>query len=699
MIENCLRHKIIRDFLKHYTENRWKDLIPSLIEIGILNLQKSFNKLFFTSEELKNVLRHLQISQIEKDKEKNKEKDNKDINLEHERKILTQNNSREKGNEKGEKNKLYKSLSKPIEKEKSKSNINEGQNGNNNVLNINNNNIQRMKIVESSSCYNNLDKQDKIKYSVEAINEMKNNIKNNYHYFKNNISIDFKKKINRQKVEYYKKIDNKCKNIQKKHIDKISYAISYDKDLRPASISRKINRTHNKTNNINIKTENDMLKYSHNYSSEKKSKNDSKSKNNNKYHKSKEKLLNLNLNDLNQINYLQNLRRKQNNFVKPNNNKLDLTNIGRIEKNNNFYKKVHMLQKNIRLGEMNHNYQVVKIDKHQMNKIKPKQYLNNNNISSSYNNYRNINFISTLYQKVNNNEQAIKINNDNYFSNREELNDFIRKNRIKLNIKNDYRKKLTKSERPLDRKNNFLNMDEKDKDNEDNENDNFLKDDEKIIDKNNSVKKIFIDKERDKEIKNENENELINSYPNNNSEYMKLTKSKTPNKNKTNSEKDSISISKTKKENDDSNKKDELNNNNNNNNDNEINDKNIIENKNNNDINIGLKPIKVFDYNKGNNKNGRNNNFDKANGKCANRYFNVFGSDGEDISLTQMDKEGSDIIDSSTSNDIRMTQDFIFKETPINVFKINNSNEQSINSYHYNNVNNENNDNNNNNES
>ena len=27
MIENCLRHKIIRDFLKHYKENRWKELI------------------------------------------------------------------------------------------------------------------------------------------------------------------------------------------------------------------------------------------------------------------------------------------------------------------------------------------------------------------------------------------------------------------------------------------------------------------------------------------------------------------------------------------------------------------------------------------------------------------------------------------------------------------------------------------------
>ena len=81
MIENCLRHKIIRDFLSHYTENRWKDLIPSLIEIGILNLQKSFNKILFTNEEIKKVLRHLQISQIEKDKEKNRKrkKENEDI--------------------------------------------------------------------------------------------------------------------------------------------------------------------------------------------------------------------------------------------------------------------------------------------------------------------------------------------------------------------------------------------------------------------------------------------------------------------------------------------------------------------------------------------------------------------------------------------------------------------------------------------
>ena len=108
MIENCLRHKIIRDFLKHYTENRWKDLIPSLIEIGILNLQKSFNKIIFTNEELKKVLRHLQISQIEKDKERNKENNKEIKEKENEININTKNNSKEKEEHKERfNNKLY----------------------------------------------------------------------------------------------------------------------------------------------------------------------------------------------------------------------------------------------------------------------------------------------------------------------------------------------------------------------------------------------------------------------------------------------------------------------------------------------------------------------------------------------------------------------------------------------------------------
>ena len=172
MIENCLRHKIIRDFLKHYTENRWKDLIPSLIEIGILNLQKSFNKMIFTNDELKKFSRHLQISQIEKDKERNKEgfKENKDNKeKENEKSIDIKNDSKEKEEEKVERNKLVKSQSKTNETPK---NINEGN------MNNANDNIQRIKMIDIVQ--NNPEKQEKMKSCTEAIIEMKNNINNNY---------------------------------------------------------------------------------------------------------------------------------------------------------------------------------------------------------------------------------------------------------------------------------------------------------------------------------------------------------------------------------------------------------------------------------------------------------------------------------------------------------------------------------------
>ena len=682
MIENCLRHKIIRDFLKNYTENRWKDLIPSLIEIGILNLQKSFNKIIFTNDEIKKILRHLQISQIEKDKNREKEKEIKENNKEKEyEKILDikiNNNSKEKDNEKDDKNKLYKNNSK--QNEIQKNNINGGEG--------NNNNIQRMKIIDIVS--NNQEKQEKMKSCTEAIIEMKNNIKNNYHYFKNNISIDFKKKLTKQKGEIYKKINiekNKNNNKSlKKNIDKISYAISYDKDLRPASISKKINNTQCNTNNRNnIKAEYDNYNFNikHNYSSDKKNKNYSKSKSKNK----KNKYLNINLNNLNRINNMQNVQRKHYN-CKP------------IIKNenfhkNNFYKKLNVIQThNLTNNDINNNYHVVKFDRPHINRIKPKKNINSNsnNVSSSYNNnYRNINFISTLYQRINSNGQAIKINNDNYFSNREELNEFIRKNRIKLNIKQDlnYRKIITKSEKPSDRTNNFMNLfDEKEKEiycntykNKNSEKNLFNKKDKK-----NSNNKILNTEEKDKI---NNKNELIKSCQNS-ADFINVNKNnpKTPQKNTINTEKDTISLAsskfKLKDIEDIINIKDiKINDNINNinNNDNLKNKENKENNFNENNTG-GLKTIKIYDLNKDKKDENIkiNKNFEKANGKNGEcRYFNIFGYEGEDMSLTQIEKDCSGIIDSSTSNEIQMNPEF-FKETPKNVFKISKSNEQSINS-------------------
>jgi hypothetical protein len=46
-----------------------------------------------------------------------------------------------------------------------------------------------------------------MKFCIDAIIVMKNDIKNNYQYFKNNISIVFKNKSAKQKGEYYKKIN------------------------------------------------------------------------------------------------------------------------------------------------------------------------------------------------------------------------------------------------------------------------------------------------------------------------------------------------------------------------------------------------------------------------------------------------------------------------------------------------------------
>ena len=664
MIENCLRHKIIRDFLKHYTENRWKDLIPSLIQIGILNLQKSFNKIFFTSEEIKKVLRHLQISQIEKDKEKNKEKENKemkDINKEINLKLYKENSDnaeifnyskeKEKEKENDKENKYFKYQSKLSEISKSNA---IGENENNNVKI--DNNLQKMKIIDIITKTN----QEKIKSCNDAINEMKSNIKNNYHYFKNNISIDFKNKLTRQKYDHYKKIniDQKNKNI-KKQIDKVSYAISYDKDLRPESISKKINKNNN-MNNINARTEYDVYSSNVDYSSEKKI----KSKNNSKStHKKgiKEKYLNLNLNNLNRINNMQNVKRKHYNIGKLS-TKNETAQAEGIEKIK-YYKKINK-NKNYNLfnSEINNNYHVVQVDKLLMNKIKTQNLLNSK-ISNSYNSnyYKNLNFINTLYQKVNNNGLALK--NNNYFSNRDEMDDFIKKNKInfsKLNIKNDiiFRKDITRSEKPTERKNNFMNLDEKFKNKDACNNSEKNKNNEmKIFSKNNSFNKIDnieVDNKR---------NELIKSFPTG-SDLLKLKNDiKTP-KN-TSSKKDTISITENK-----------INEN--------INIDNILnqikiedENSKKRDLG-GLKTIKLFDKKESN--NDIKNNFEKPNAKNGEyRYFNVFGSEGDDISLTQIEKDCSGIIDSSTSNEIQLNPDYFFKESPKNVFKGNKSDHSNSN--------------------
>ena len=66
MLEACLRNKVIRDFLNLYKQSRWQKLIPSLIEIAILNLNSSFNTLFFSEEDIHSIIEDLKINQNKK---------------------------------------------------------------------------------------------------------------------------------------------------------------------------------------------------------------------------------------------------------------------------------------------------------------------------------------------------------------------------------------------------------------------------------------------------------------------------------------------------------------------------------------------------------------------------------------------------------------------------------------------------------
>ena len=63
MLEACLNNKIIRDFLNNYQQSRWQKLIPSLIEITILNLNSYFHTVIFLVEDIKKIINELKLGQ------------------------------------------------------------------------------------------------------------------------------------------------------------------------------------------------------------------------------------------------------------------------------------------------------------------------------------------------------------------------------------------------------------------------------------------------------------------------------------------------------------------------------------------------------------------------------------------------------------------------------------------------------------
>lgn len=90
MLDTILDNKIIYEFLTLYEHSFWKKLIPSLLEIAILNLKSSFNTLIFSEKDIDNIIKDLKAKKkiipnfnkkpkSIKEKEREKEKENENI--------------------------------------------------------------------------------------------------------------------------------------------------------------------------------------------------------------------------------------------------------------------------------------------------------------------------------------------------------------------------------------------------------------------------------------------------------------------------------------------------------------------------------------------------------------------------------------------------------------------------------------------
>lgn len=69
MIDALFKRRISREFLKGYSEELYRDVIPDVFEIGVLSLKNSFNKMQFTKGELNEILEDLRNGEYNPDKD------------------------------------------------------------------------------------------------------------------------------------------------------------------------------------------------------------------------------------------------------------------------------------------------------------------------------------------------------------------------------------------------------------------------------------------------------------------------------------------------------------------------------------------------------------------------------------------------------------------------------------------------------
>ena len=420
MLEACLGNKIIRDFLKHYKQNRWQKLIPSLIEIAILNLSSSFHTLFFSEEDIHNIIQELKGNQ---------------------------NNIG--GNHKMKKDRTHIIFSKPSH---------EWRTADGGVESTKSHSFRKIDSKYRDFLFDNSS------ISNHSISKHSNNnrkkIKNTKSKIKEQVEMDKRNYYNRRYGE-----DNNSYPKPKKQIEKINYAISYDKNLQPELIE-KTTFNKNKRGGKKIIQKMTQEEYEQQFLPEKNQeynengnddyeegdKEDLYEENDEEEYYDPQTQYNHNyknkFNDLNKIPNPNNQNKKRNNlyhykneFINQNNNNNLIVNNLKQSNNNNSFRNV----------EENNNVEIMQNPQQSFN---PKYYKNNNEqISNEFNqernNYINIGNNSNAQQSPNIGNKYNPISNSQYNNYRGGISESDDKSSKLIGIEKKYQKKIDELEQNI----------------------------------------------------------------------------------------------------------------------------------------------------------------------------------------------------------------------------------------------------------
>ena len=253
VLNGIFKRRPARDFLRLYPSEKWKDIIPDIFEIGVLNLKNSFGTLKFTKIDLKNILDELRNYNSSDDNPEEENKNNyKNNTFNNNNNKLNNNylNESSNYNENNNKNKYINEIT-DIDVEENNSDINEDNDEDNNNYENNDNKIK----INSKYNVKNEINSNNIKISKK---DDKKPISNVEVFIPDMKKITNNVKYNRPKIVYNSTFEEiKEKNIENKRNigyteSKIKYQIMNDKMNHQAMKKRKISNEENYENDASF---------------------------------------------------------------------------------------------------------------------------------------------------------------------------------------------------------------------------------------------------------------------------------------------------------------------------------------------------------------------------------------------------------------------------------------------------------------